>query len=148
MNDDRPLLNRYWYFTKHGVGPGSVPSGVDIWNIRDGVNRNGMPGEFFSIRVCLSDEEVKEYDLERLAPDKDPAFSVIKALYENNIHPDNVYEKYNDIQHIHVAIRGNEELHQRCTKVLEKLGYELVDETKCDDDDEYFSIHQYCYTET
>ena len=25
------LLTPYWYFTKHGVGPGSVPKNVAVW---------------------------------------------------------------------------------------------------------------------
>lgn len=47
--------NNYWYFTTHGVMPGSVPKGINILDIKDTPN-----GSFF-----LTDSVIKTADLER-----------------------------------------------------------------------------------
>lgn len=68
-SDVVPKENRkYWYFTTHGVQPGSVPKGVGILEIRDGVSKNGMSGTFVCLDAILNTSELKEYDMKEERP--------------------------------------------------------------------------------
>ena len=68
-SDVVPKENRkYWYFTTHGVQPGSVPKGVNILEIRDGVSKNGMSGTFVCLDAVLNTSELKEYDMKEEVP--------------------------------------------------------------------------------
>ena len=53
----------YWFFTTHGVQPGSVPKDVDILDIIDTPN-----GSFVKFDRFLSTEELNEYDMKERAP--------------------------------------------------------------------------------
>lgn len=53
----------YWFFTTHGIQPGSVPKDVDILDIIDTPN-----GSFVKFDRFLSTEELNEYDMVEKAP--------------------------------------------------------------------------------
>ena len=53
----------YWFFTTHGVQPGSIPRDVDILDIIDTPN-----GSFVKFDRFLSTEELNEYDMKERAP--------------------------------------------------------------------------------
>ena len=53
----------YWFFTTHGVQPGSVPKDVDILDIIDTPN-----GSFVKFDRFLSTKELNEYDMIEKAP--------------------------------------------------------------------------------
>ena len=53
----------YWFFTTHGVQPGSVPRNVDILDIIDTPN-----GSFVKFDRFLSTEELNEYDMVEKSP--------------------------------------------------------------------------------
>ena len=53
----------YWFFTTHGVQPGSVPRDVDILDIIDTPN-----GSFVKFNRFLSTKELNEYDMKERAP--------------------------------------------------------------------------------
>ena len=59
---------RYWYFTTHGVQPGSLPDDVNIIEVRDGVNDKGTEGTFVLLDAILNTSELKYYDMKELAP--------------------------------------------------------------------------------
>lgn len=66
------LGNQYWYFTKHGCGPGSVPEGLDILKIvstPDGVYPMG--DYFLTNDQVLTTNALKYYDIKEKAPDFD-----------------------------------------------------------------------------
>lgn len=54
----------YWFFTRHGVQPGSVPRDVDILDILDTPN-----GTFVKLNRFLSTKELDYYDLVERAPE-------------------------------------------------------------------------------
>lgn len=54
----------YWFFTTHGVQPGSVPRDVDILDIIDTPN-----GSFVKFDRFLSTKELNEYDMVEKAPE-------------------------------------------------------------------------------
>ena len=59
---------KYWYFTTHGIQPGSVPKDVNILEVRDGVNDKGTKGAFVLLDAILNTSELKNYDMRELAP--------------------------------------------------------------------------------
>lgn len=58
----------FWYFTTHGVQPGSIPNDVHIIEIRDGVNNKGTKGTFVALDGVLTAEELKYYDMKEMSP--------------------------------------------------------------------------------
>lgn len=56
--------NGYWFFTRHGVQPGSVPKDVEILGIMDTPN-----GTFVKLNRFLSTKELDYYDLVEKAPE-------------------------------------------------------------------------------
>lgn len=56
--------NGYWFFTRHGVQPGSVPKNVEILDIMDTPN-----GTFVKLNRFLSTKELDYYDLVEKAPE-------------------------------------------------------------------------------
>ncbi len=54
---------RYWYYTSHGAGPGSVPRDIDI------LYTLSMPyGDYFLSRQMLNTEELREFDIKEKIP--------------------------------------------------------------------------------
>lgn len=58
----------FWYFTTHGVQPGSIPNDVHIIEIRDGVNNKGTKRTFVALDGVLTAEELKYYDMKEMSP--------------------------------------------------------------------------------
>lgn len=60
---DKP--GEFWYFTKHGIGPGSVPKDIDIEEIIEKDN-----GEYFLIKdKILSTYALNKYEIKEKSPD-------------------------------------------------------------------------------
>lgn len=59
---------KYWYFTTHGVGPGSIPKGINVLKVVEGKNDKGTLGDYVLLDAVLNTDELKEYDLRELAP--------------------------------------------------------------------------------
>ena len=75
-SDVVPYENRkYWYFTTHGIGPGTIPRGVKVLDVKEGQNKKGTWGDFICLDAVLNTSELKEFDLIELAPDN---------VYESN----------------------------------------------------------------
>jgi len=58
----------FWYFTTHGVQPGSIPKGVHVLEIRDGRNDKGTMGTFVALDGVLTTDELREYDMKEMKP--------------------------------------------------------------------------------
>lgn len=59
---------RYWYFTLHGIGPGTIPKDLKVLETRDGQNEKGTWGTFVCLDGVLNTDELYEYDMKELAP--------------------------------------------------------------------------------
>lgn len=59
---------KWWYFTTHGVQPGSVPKGIKILDIKDGKNKKGTRGTFFASDRVLNTSELDRYDIKEEVP--------------------------------------------------------------------------------
>ena len=68
-SDVRPYNERkYWYFTTHGVQPGSIPKGLKVLEVRDGQNEKGAWGTYVMLDGVLNTSELKKYDMRELVP--------------------------------------------------------------------------------
>lgn len=59
---------RYWYFTLHGVGPGSIPSDLKVLDTKEGQNDKGTWGTYVCLNGVLNTSELKKYDMIEKAP--------------------------------------------------------------------------------
>lgn len=84
---------KYWYFTTHGVGPGSIPKGVNVLDTKDGKNNKGTRGTFVCLDAVLNTDELKKYDMKEMKPTNESLnerfneaeYEVIKySAYDNN----------------------------------------------------------------
>ena len=79
-SDVVPYENRkYWYFTTHGIGPGTIPPGVHLLDVVEGQNKKGTWGDFLCLDAILNTSELRQYDLVELAPD-----NVYESAYNRN----------------------------------------------------------------
>lgn len=60
---DKGEDGQYWYFTTHGVMPGSVPKGLEILDIVD-----KPEGSYFLTNKVLTTDSLKYYDIKERAP--------------------------------------------------------------------------------
>lgn len=74
---------KYWYFTTHGVQPGSIPKGVNVLDIVEGESRGGMQGTFVMLDAILNTSELKEFDMKEESPMK-PKKEVNEALGDSD----------------------------------------------------------------
>jgi len=58
----------WWYFTTHGVGPGTIPKDLNVLEIRDGQNNKGTWGTFVRLDGIVNTSELSYYDLTELVP--------------------------------------------------------------------------------
>lgn len=56
----------FWYFTKHGVQPGSVPKDINILDVLDA--KDGTGSYFLSDKV-IDIKQLNKYELKELGPD-------------------------------------------------------------------------------
>lgn len=69
-SDVRPYEDRkYWYFTTHGIGPGTIPKDLNVLETKEGQNDKGTWGTYICLDGVLNTDELDYYDLRELAPD-------------------------------------------------------------------------------
>ena len=55
----------YWYFTHHGVQPGSIPRNTPVLDVVD-----EACGSYFSTNRVLTTKELNEYEIKEAVPHK------------------------------------------------------------------------------
>lgn len=61
--DENYLYKPYWYFTKHGMGPGSVPAKMSVWTWFE-----TPEGTYFASSKVLDTQELEEYEIVEKQP--------------------------------------------------------------------------------
>lgn len=56
----------YWYFTHHGVQPGSIPKHTPVLDVKDTAS-----GSYFLTDRVLTTSELNEYEITEKAPEKE-----------------------------------------------------------------------------
>lgn len=102
--------SRYWYFTRHGVQPGSVPKYVNILDIVD-----KPEGSYFLADGVILTKDLRDYDIkERKPEDSVTSSTLIKSKGNTN--------EYSDVL---------EEIREQCsTKLIHIMSQYGFDETE------------------
>ena len=58
------LLIPYWYFTRHGIAPGSVPKNIYIWSSFRANN-----GDYFVSSDIINSKDLKEFEIKEKQPE-------------------------------------------------------------------------------
>lgn len=69
---------KYWYFTTHGVGPGSIPKDLCVLDTKDGQNEKGTWGTFVCLDGVLNTDELDYYDMKEMVPPENVLAESIK----------------------------------------------------------------------
>ena len=121
-SDDIPVEQRkFWYFTTHGIGPGTIPKGINVLESQDGQNKKGTHGVFICLDAILNTDELKQYDLIELSPND--TFQIIEFYCDMDaVHLANIdsllvesgtelaYMKYwldGKEEELYIAVRGD-----------------------------------------
>lgn len=70
----------YWYFTRHGVMPGSVPKDINILDI---VDEDG--GSYFLSDKVIDTKDLKMYEIKEKRPESIESAETITAAYDNDV---------------------------------------------------------------
>lgn len=70
----------YWYFTRHGVMPGSVPKDINILDI---VDEDG--GSYFLSDKVIDTNDLREYEIKEKHPESIESAEDITAAYNNEV---------------------------------------------------------------
>ena len=76
LNESSETESKWVYVSKHGLGPGTVPSDIEISNVYD--EPNSMNTVFCSNRK-LTQEELNKYELKPFIKDKEIKEALEKA---------------------------------------------------------------------
>lgn len=135
----------YWYFTTHGVMPGSVPKNIEIIEIRDGRNRKGTMGTFVALDRVLTTDELKRYDLIELEPEteayKKSSKKRIKERAHNPVRVNKCRVKVTDIEY-DIAKEDfdreltDKEFEKERRELIKTLPQSLTLTFTCDDDED------------
>lgn len=137
---------RYWYFTTHGLGPGTIPKDLKVLETREGTNDKGTRGDYICLDGVLSTDELRFYDLRELKPEEDEK-SEEEYIREELNKKKMYYEIWSEYDTIHIEIEWGDWKHDhlRLDYIMKELGYTKIDEyiTEEDGSDCYSSEHVY-----
>ena len=84
----------FWYFSKHGLGPGMLPKGVNVVDTLEDDNF----GTYVALDKVLSTQELKDYELKERTPEEKDLFRVdeSKQLNETKYGKDELWNQINN----------------------------------------------------
>ena len=137
---------RYWYFTLHGLGPGTIPTDLHVLEIREGKNDKGTLGLYICLDGVLNTSELKDYDLRELAPTEEKTEIEAIMEYLNDEGWSGMSEVWKENNEIHIYVKDGDWKHSHLwLKILmERLGYTQIEEKdEPSDSDSYTAEHIY-----
>lgn len=99
-SDEKYLYKPYWYFTTHGVMPGSVPKYVQILGVVDADN-----GSYFATDRIIHTKDLREYEIIEKAPELDIVPEKVRINIQNWIEDPIEESLMQDIQADHARVR-------------------------------------------
>ena len=111
--EESQSLAEYWYFTKHGVQPGSIPNNIDVLEIKDTPD-----GTYFKGNRVLTTKELQDYEIKEKSPEMKESITPEYKMVEYTYDGDNVSDYLG-----HVRVRTNSDkiaLHAAEKYVLNK----------------------------
>lgn len=143
-SDKIPYLERrYWYFTLHGTGPGTIPNDLHILETQEGQNDKGTWGLYICLDGVLNTSELKEYDLRELAPPEEKCSEDHIIRQELAIGGwvgmiDKIWKDEEGI-HVHVVNGYKDRQHNLLNTLLLVNGYKQIKEIIEEDHGEYYT---------
>lgn len=58
------LLTPYWYYTSHGIAPGSIPKNIAIWT-----SFTAESGHYFATSDIINSKDLKEFEIKEKQPE-------------------------------------------------------------------------------
>ena len=86
--------SEYWYFTKHGVQPGSIPNNIYVLEIKDTPH-----GSYFKGNRVLTTKELQDYEIKEKSPEMKESKSIkedLKKEFKKQLQ-DELYDKFIDL---------------------------------------------------
>lgn len=81
--EESQSLAEYWYFTRHGVQPGSIPNNIDVLEIKDTPN-----GTYFKGNRVLTTKELQDYEIKEKSPEMKesitPEYKMVEYDYDGD----------------------------------------------------------------
>ena len=120
---------KYWYFTTHGIGPGTIPKDLKVLEVKKGRNDKGTLGDFICLDGILNTSELKEYDLKELVPTEEDNVDICtflrKYLQENGLYINkNLWEENGEIHIILLDLDESFYEHEKLNRLMEEIDYE------------------------
>lgn len=100
-SDEKYLYKPYWYFTTHGVMPGSVPKYVQILGVVDADN-----GSYFATDKVIYTKDLREYEIIEKAPELDIIPEKVRINIQNWIENPIEESLMQDIQADHAWVKN------------------------------------------
>lgn len=110
---DKPP-HEFWYFTRHGLGPGTLPKGVEILDVKEDDNW----GTYIKLDKVLTTQELEYFDLKEKIPPTEEYYNVMEEAYGDNI--DEMNKLFYDL---------DEYLEKECDLWINDIWPDSMDET-------------------
>lgn len=120
---------RYWYFTTHGIGPGTIPKDLKVLEVKEGRNDKGTLGDFICLDGILNTSELKEFDLKELVPPEEDNVDICaflrNYLQENGLYVNrNLWEENGEIHVVLLDLDESMYEHEKLDMLMNDLDYE------------------------
>lgn len=120
---------RYWYFTTHGIGPGTIPKDLKVLEVKEGRNDKGTLGDFICLDGILNTSELKEFDLRELVPPEEDNVDICtflrQYLQENGLYVNrNLWEENGEIHIVLLDLDESMYEHEKLDMLMNELDYE------------------------
>lgn len=120
---------KYWYFTTHGIGPGTIPKDLKVLEVKEGRNDKGTLGDFICLDGILNTSELKEFDLRELVPPEEDNVDICvflrKYLQENGLYVNrNLWEENGEIHVVLLDLDESMHEHEKLDMLMSELEYE------------------------
>ena len=117
---------RYWYFTLHGIGPGTIPKDLKVLEVKEGRNEKGTLGDFICLDGILNTSELKKFDLKEMTLPEEDNIDICKFI--QNYLKEYGFKQYDDIwednEEIHIILDGDwKHEHQKLKNLMQELSY-------------------------
>lgn len=144
---------RYWYFTTHGLGPGTIPKDLKVLETREGPNDKGTWGDYVCLDGVMNTDELKTFDMRELAPHeydgkmREDAF-IEKFLDDHDFMNCGYFEcVYKDEDGIHIdGVEGDwKHTHAYLRELMYFLGYTQKYEHEVGNSESDYYTANHCY---
>lgn len=92
----------FWYFTKHGLGPGMLPKGVNVVDTKEDDNF----GTYIALDKVLTTQELRDYELKEKRPDVKECIPTNEATLPRNASKIKATHRYGDRQSMELSKDG------------------------------------------